>query len=425
MSQLHPTKLIGTFTHYTTCRFCLSSNIKPCINLGDMPLAGGFLTTLNNIDSEKFYPLEISFCQNCYLLQSVNVVDKDVLFKDYFYHSSSIKTLTNHFHEVTEEILTETKDSRSPFIVEIGCNDGTLIEELSNNNVQALGVDPADNIVKPLIKKGLPIINNYFTENVAKNIKKTHGQADVICSFNVLAHIEDMHDVFKGITTLLSDDGILIMETHYLGTLLKEMQYDMIYHEHQYYYSLMTLILFFKKFDLEVYDVKPISIHAGSMRYYVKRKKSSKHPISKNVEKLVKQEKEQQLDKLETYLSFNNKLQIVKENLLSLLHELKYHNKKIVGYGASGRGTVIMNYCGLDNTLLDYVVDDAPAKQGAFTPGTHLEIKPSSSLMTDPMTDFAVLFAWSFVDEINKRNAEYIKGGGKFITPLPTVQIVP
>jgi len=424
MSLQQHYKQIGEFRHYETCRFCFSKKITTIINLGYVPLAGGFLTSQKSFTDERFYPLEVGFCENCYLLQSTNVIDKDILFKDYFYHSSTIKTLTRHFTDVAQEIKHAVQKNSQPFVLEIGCNDGTLIRELTKRNVTTLGIDPATNIVEPLIKKGLPIINNYFTETLAKQISKQYGKADVICSFNVLAHIEDMHDVVKGIKVFLKNDGMVLFETHYLGNLLNEIQYDMIYHEHQYYYSLTTLQKFFDMYDMEIFDVKPIPIHAGSMRYYVKHKKSTQYFISQNTKRLVAKEKKQQLHILKTYTSFDKKISQTKHDLITLLDSLKQQNKTIAGYGASGRGTIIMNYCHLDANYLDYVIDDAPAKQDAFTPGNHLQIRSSQILATKNRPDYVVLFAWSFFEEIKKKNKKYLETGGKFILPLPKVTVI-
>ncbi len=416
-------KTIGEYRSYDVCRFCSSKLLAPVIDLGNVPLAGGFIKSQKVLTEEKFFPLKISFCQNCFLLQSINVINADTLFKDYFYHSSAIKTLTDHFQQTVKELLTNNANKET-FVVEIGCNDGTFINAVLKKNAHALGVDPAANIVKPLIKKGMPIINDYFTEAVAKKIKEEYGQADFIFSSNTLAHIEDMHDVLKGIKIVLKSNGSLVFEVHYLGNVLKELQYDMIYHEHQYYYSLMTLKNLFAQYEMEIYDVRFIPIHAGSIRVYVQNKRGGEHTISKNVQLCLKEEKQKKFHKLETYLSYAKKIEKTKKDLLKLLYSLKNENKKIAGYGASGRGTIIMNYCGLSNELLEYVIDDAPAKQGSYTPGTHLQIVPSDILESKEKPDFVVLFAWSFFEEIKKRNQKYLEKGGKFIVPLPQVHII-
>jgi SAM-dependent methyltransferase len=413
-------KSVGDYKHYDICRFCFSKNIIPVINLGYVPLAGGFLTSKEAFETEYFYPLEISFCKNCYLVQSSNVIDKDTIFKNYFYRSSAIKTLTEHFIKIADEIQPHI----DKLIIEIGSNDGAFLKYVLEKKGKIVGVDPATNIVGPLIKDGLPIINDYFSEEIAKQIIKKYGKADIVFSSNTLAHIENMHDIFNGIKTLLKKDGMLIFEVHYLGNVLYEIQYDMIYHEHQYYYSLITLQKILKNYNLEIFDAKPIPIHAGSMRYYIKNNDSKKYILSSSVKKIIKLEKEQKLDKAETYLNFDKKIAKTKNDLLNLLKKLKKNGKTIVGYGASGRGTIIMNYCGLDKQYLDYIIDDAPAKQNAYTPGTHLKIVSSEILQTTKRPDYVLLFAWSFFEEIKKRNNKFVENGGKFIIPLPQVKII-
>lgn len=420
-------KQIGEFKHYTSCRFCSSLNLIPVINLGYVPLAGGFIkkTEIKNIkQTERFYPLELCFCSNCYLLQTNNVISRDTLFKDYYYYSSAIKTLVGFFESISLELQNLYSHTNKRFIVEIGCNDGTLLKLIEKKGFKVLGIDPAANIVKPLIKKGFPIINDYFSENLGKQISSQHGKADVIISFNTLAHIEDMHDVIRGTKILLKKDGFLTFGVHYLGNLIEEVQYDMIYHEHQYYYSFMALKKLFDMHNMEIYDVKSINIHAGSMVYYVQNKKYGKRKISKNVKQLIKKEEKLNLHKIETYLFLSKRIQKTKNDLIRLLVDLKNKNKSIVGYGASGRGTTIMNYCGLTKEIIDYVVDDAPAKHGKFAPGTHHLIYPSSMLDGKKRPDYVILFAWPFIDEIKKRKKDYLKNGGKFIVPLPRVKIV-
>ncbi len=424
MNITHSAKSVGTYKHYDFCRFCFKTLLTPIINLGYVPLAGGFLQSSHMFKKEKFYPLEISFCRNCYLVQSTNVIDKTILFKDYFYRSSAIKTLTEHFKSTALELASLINKKSQSLVVEIGCNDGTLIKQLLQKNIPALGIDPATNIVTPLIEKGMPIINDYFSEKLAQKIVKKYGKADAIFSSNTLAHIEDMHDIFSGIKTLLKKDGIIIFEVHYLGNLLQEMQYDMIYHEHQYYYSFMTLQKFLKKYRLEIFDIQPLTIHAGSMRFYVKNNESNAHAISQNARDLLKKEKLAKLDTEETYLKFSEEIAKTKKDLLKVIKAIKKEGKTIAGYGASGRGTIIMNYCGLDAQHLEYVIDDSPAKQGAYMPSNHLKIIKSDILSTNKRPDYVILFAWSFYKEIKEKNKEYLKRGGKFIFPLPRVKII-
>ena len=425
----HKPKLIGEYLHHTECRFCLNHKIITVIDFGNVPLAGGFLkenSTLKDFCNERLYPLRVAFCPKCYLLQVIDIVDSKILYKDYKYFSSAITTLVDHFQNYAKEIKDLYPDSEKRLIVEIGCNDGVFLKPLKRQGFNVVGIDIAENVVRPLIKEGFDVVINSFEEKSANKIKKTKGKADIIVASNSFAHIDDMHDVLKGIKTLLKDDGILLIEVYYLPTSIKGMQYDMIYHDHESYYSLIALNSLFKMYDMEIYNIKPISNHGGSMRYYVQNKNMGKNKINKNVLLLRKKEIQMGLDKIQIYREFFKKILKTKRDLIKLLTKLKKQNKSIAGYGASGRATMIMNFCGIGDNYLDYVIDDAPAKQGMYTPGSHLKIVSSDILdNTHKKPDYCLIFAWSFIKEISKRKSLYLKNGGKFITPLPSVKIIP
>lgn len=420
-------KRTGEHKYFLNCRFCFSANVEAVINLGFMPLAGRFFkkgTTKEELEKEKFYPLILHFCKDCYLLQVNSSIEPNILFKNYFYFSSSIKTLVDHFENIASDLTKVFNDPSKRFIAEIGCNDGSFIKSLTNKGFRSLGVDPATNVVKPAIKNGIPIINAYFTEKLAKEIAKKYDLADAIFGFHSLAHIEDMHDVIKGVKALLKKDGFLALEVHYLGDLVREVQYDMIYHEHQFYYSLLALKNFFTMHDMEIFNVKPVPIRGGSMMFFVQNKSDGKRKISLNVNKLLGKERQLALDKIATFKKFSKYIQKTRNDLLKLITKLKSKRKTIAGYGASGRGTILLNYCNLTEDLLNYVVDDAPVKHGAFTPGTHHKIYSSDVLNTDNRPDYMILFAWPFIEEIKKKHTRYLEKGGKFIVPLPKVRII-
>lgn len=412
---------VRAYSKYSTCRFCNSGDVEKVIDLGKMPLAGGFLKNKLYFKKEKKYPLELLFCKNCFLLQTSISINSDILFKNYFYFSSKIQTLVKHFEKAAKKAKKTV--GANGFIVEIGCNDGVFIKALLENKVKALGVDPASNVVKPLIKQGLPIINNYFSENLAKKIAKRYGQANAIYGFHTLAHIPNMQNVVSGIKLLLNPKGYLAFEVQYLENLLDGLQYDMIYHEHVHYYSLLALINFFKQYDMEIFDVERNNLRGGSIMYFVQNKKIGKRRISKKVKDLIKIEIKQKLNTPIPYKNFNKKIEKTKKDLLKMLNGLKKKQKKIAGYGASGRGTVIINYCELNNKLIEFVVDDAPAKHYHFTPGMHNLIYPSNELLNKQIA-YSIVFAWPFVKEVKERNKEFIKSGGKFIIPLPKVKVI-
>ncbi len=420
-------KPIGKFTRRDTCRFCQGTNLSKILDLGNVPLAGGFVKE-KDFQHEKYYPLTLNFCQDCCLVQVSNVVSADVLFKsDYFFFSSAIGTLVVHFKEYAKEIYERfLKKISQPTILEIGCNDGVLLKPFSGLGVRAIGVDPATNVVKLIDSKDAIVINDFFTEKLALQIKEKYGSVDAIVSSYSFAHIDDMVDVVKGIKLLLNDEGVFIFEIYYLGTLIDEMQYDMVYHEHMSYYSFVALKRFLKKFEMEIFDVKYIpGVRSGSVRFYARNIGKRKEDISAAVTEMTQYEQKKGFDKVEIYAEYAEKVNATRDQLSSLLDRLKKEGKTIIGYGASGRGTIIMNYCGIDGRYLDYVVDDAPAKQGFFTPGTHVPIKSWDFVKKSTFPDYTVLFAWAFTDEVIKKRQDYIQSGGKFIIPLPEVRIFP
>lgn len=403
------------------CRFCNSSNVLKVVDLGKMPLAGGFIKDKSFFKTEKKYPIALNFCKDCYLIQTSIAINPNILFRqNYFYYSSAIKTLVEHFNRTAEKMKKYLK--KGDKILEIGCNDGAFISALGNNGFKAVGVDPASNIVKPLIKKGMPIIDGYFSEKLAKKVLKQYGKFNAIYSFHALAHITDMHDVLKGIKILLNEDGYLGFEVHYLGNLISELQYDMIYHEHLHYYSLISLRNFFDQYDMEIFDYERSEIRAGSIFFYVKNKENKKYKISKKVYSLKSEELKLKYDKPTPYINFDRKVKQTRKDILKIVSSIKKKGDKIAGYGASGRGTVILNYCGLNPKLIDFIVDDAPAKQGCFMPGTHNPIYSPEELLKEKIK-YSVVFAWPFIKEVKKRNKKYIQNKGKFIIPLPKVEI--
>lgn len=419
---------IGNYIHHNQCRFCYTKNIKKFIDFGNVPLAGGFFpknSTNKAFNNEKLYPLEVYFCPNCYLVQSNNTIPPKILFKKYFYFSSTISSLVKHFEKYTKDLMRLTSNPKKTTVLEIGCNDGVFLKPLKNNGFNVIGVEPATNVVQPLINKGFNIYNTFFTERTAKRIKKENGKVDIVLGTSSLAHIDNMHDILRGVKTLLKDDGVFIVEEHYLGNLIDEHQYDMIYHEHPSYYSLLSLNEFLEMYDMEVFMAKYSTLRAGLMRYYIQNKVSGKRRVSKSVTNLLEVEKRKGYDKLSTYRAYYKNIKITRKNLMSVIKELKSKDKTIVGYGASGRATIIMSFCGITRDHIDYMVDDAPTRQDIYMPGNHVPVR-SSTILDNPekRPNYAIVFAWPFIDEIRKRKKGYLKSGGKFIIPLPKVKII-
>ncbi|QQR81382.1 MAG: class I SAM-dependent methyltransferase [Deltaproteobacteria bacterium] len=396
------------------------------IDFGEMALAGAFLMP-QDFDSEVKYPLRLYFCNDCFAVQVVDKVSAKVLFENYFYFSSSIKTLREHFESYAVEVTSRfLRDPKKSTVVEFGCNDGVLLNPLADQKIgTVIGVDPATNIVKTINDPRISVINDFFNEKVSEDIISKYGNVDMVIANNVYAHIPDMQGITRAICNVLKPDGVFIFEVHYLGKIINELQYDMIYHEHLYYHSLLSLMNHFDRYDMMIFDVKPIPIHAGSMRYYV-CKKGSCHSTAISAQRkfLEKEEIANGFNRAETYAQFASDIAKRKEKLMDLLEHINSKGKTVVGYGASGRANTMIQYCGITHKHMNYMIDDAPAKAGFYTPGSHFLIQPNSILLKSPPPDYLLIFAWSFFNEIAKKNSRYLDGGGNMIVPLPNVQII-
>ena len=395
------------------------------MDFGDVALAGAFLKP-EHFAEERRYPLRLYFCDDCYAVQIVDKIDPGVLFKDYFYFSSAIRTLREHFRSYAAEVTTRFLDPPRASVLEFGCNDGVLLKPFADQGVRTvIGVDPATNIVKTIDDPRITVVNDFFNEAVAAKIVERHGKVDLVAANNVYAHIPDIQGMTRAIRDVLSDDGVFVFEVHYLGKIVKDLQYDMIYHEHLYYYSLLALKKHFERYGMLVFDVKPVEIHAGSMRYYV-CKQGSRHSlaVTPEVRALEAEEIEQGYDRAGTYARFAQRVDERRAELMALLEELRAQGSTIAGYGASGRANTMIQYCGIDGRHLEYMIDDAPAKAGFYTPGSHFPIYSGEVLKQGRPPDYLLLFAWSFLSEIMHKNVDYLDNGGRMIVPLPNVRIV-
>ena len=407
------------------CSFCDSSDMSLIMDFGEMALAGGFVTA-DQFNKEKKYPMRLYFCESCSAVQIVDKINESDLFEDYFYFSSSIGTLSAHFKDHAKDLVKrffpQPAESK---VMEFGCNDGIFLRPLSEEGIGTLiGIDPAVNVVNQIEIPNVSIINDFFNENSAEYVVEKFGKMDMVLANNVYAHISDMQGITRAIDQVLDEDGVFIFEVHYLDKIINDMQYDMIYHEHIYYHSLLSLENHFKRYGMVIFDVTPLQIHAGSMRYYVRKDhKKASNPVKDSVNLLRNEEIKKGFDKFSTYSSFAEKIRQQKSVLNNCLNEIKNQGKTIAGYGASGRANTMIQFCGIDHNQIDYIIDDAPAKQGFYTPGSHFLIRSSEILDIDP-PDYLLVFAWSFFEEISKKNKKYLQDGGKMITPLPEVRIV-
>jgi methylation protein EvaC len=407
------------------CAFCGENGLTEIIDFGDVALAGAFLKQ-SEFPTERKFPLRTCFCPRCYAVQVTETVDPSVLFKSYFYFSSAIATLREHFVDYAAEVVSRfLAQLQHATAVEIGCNDGVLLRPLADQGVATpIGVDPAKNVVETIADPRVHIINDFFGDRAADEILQRFGKVDLVAANNVYAHIADIDGVTRGISTILKEDGVFVFEVHYLGKIIQELQYDMIYHEHLYHYSLVALENHFARHGMLVFDLKPIPIHGGSMRYYVCNT-GSRHAdaVSESVGRLREEELELGYHRPETYRRFAADCAKRREKLMKLVTDLRAGGRTIAGYGASGRANTIIQYCGLGRQHLDYMIDDAPAKHGYYTPGSHLLIRSNDVLRNDP-PDYVLVFAWSFFDEIAAKCREYLTSGGRMIVPLPEVRVL-
>lgn len=418
MERLHPIA-----TQNGRCAFCEAEGLVEVIDFGEVALAGGFLKEEAFARESKFR-LRMCFCPSCYAVQVPDKVDPSLLFADYFYFSSAIRTLREHFNDYATEVVARFVTPHHATVLEFGCNDGILLKPLADQGIANLiGVDPALNILKTIDDPRINTVHGFFNESLAEELIGRFGKADLVLANNVFAHIPDINGVTRAVEKILKDDGVFVFEVHYLGKIIQDLQYDMIYHEHLYYYSLLAIENHFARHGMTVFDIKPIPIHGGSMRYYV-CKKNSFHAkdISVRVHNLRNEERALGYDRAETYTTFAANCADRRQRLMDLLTRLRAKGRKIAGYGASGRANTIIQYCGIGREHLEYMIDDAPAKHGYSTPGSHLMIRSNDVLRTDP-PDYLLIFAWSFFNEIAAKSADYVAQGGRLMVPLPDVRI--
>ena len=401
------------------CRSCGSRDLLLFLQLGPTPVPNGFLKAHQRHKAEKFYPLDVCFCKDCGLVQLAHVVSPKVMFKNYVYIPSTSETMRNHFAGLAVNVLKKT-NVEGDLVVDIGSNDGTLLKSFQSHNMKTLGIDPAENLAKKANQEGIKTVCALFTKKLAKKIKKRYGEARFITATNVVAHVHDLHDFLEGIKILLSDKGLFIAEFPYLIDLIERVEFDTIYQEHLSYFSITPLEKLLKRHSLYLTDVQRLHVHGGSVRVFISKKATLP---SGRVKKLLQLEKKKDILNPQTYLKFRRKVDKIRHELVQLLWGLRLENKRIVGYGASAKGNIILNYCRIGPETLDYIVDSIPYKQGKYTPGMHIPIFSESKLIKD-QPDYTLVLAWNFADEIIKKQAEYRKRGGKFILAIPKLTIV-
>ena len=390
------------------------------VDFGKQPLGNGFLTE-DLFSKEYFYNMKVGFDEESMMLQLFDQPKPEYMFhEEYAFFSSTSRYMQKHFQEWAEGILNK-EILTDKFIVEIGCNDGILLENFSKRGVKCLGVEPSENVAKIASSKGIDVINEFMCSATAENIKNKHGEVDYIFAANVICHIPAIVDFAKSIEILLSKKGVFTFEEPYLGDVIDKCSYDQIYDEHVFVFSCLSIQHLFNKVGLELINAEHQTTHGGSMRYTIGRK--NEHKISDNVKEYIDREVVQGLNNAEIMKAFGEKVSDSKEKLNALLSQLKSEGHVICGYAATSKSTTILNYCGIDSNTVDCIFDTTPMKQGKYSPGMHIPILPWEEF-SHKNYQHTFLFAWNHINEIMNKESEYTSSGGKWITHVPTVKII-
>ncbi len=404
------------------CRICSSQDLELILDLGEQPLANAFIKKEDLEKDENKFPLKLYLCKNCYLLQLLDIVDKELLFKEYLYLTSASKPIVNHFKKYASDVYEEfLKEIDNPLVIEIGSNDGSLLKEFKKNGADVLGIEPAENIAKMANEMGIPTKNVFLNYNVAKEIS-LKKKASMIVANNVFGHVEDLKEFMKCIKILSNDKGIFVFEVPYLIDLIQKLEFDTVYHEHLSYFSLMPLMKLMEEFNLQIFDVKKQKVHGGTIRVFVSQKNNFKNTI--NLQKLIKLEKEFGIEEIKTYQKLSENVKELKNQLQNKLLEFKKNGKTIFGYGAPAKGNVLLNYCNIGSQFLDYIVDTTPLKQGLYSPGMHILVKSNIQDTEKSSEQVALLLAWNYEQAIINKEEEFLKNGGKFLVPIPIPKII-
>ena len=405
-----------------SCRFCESPLKHILVDLGMSPLCESYLSAEQLNQMEPFYPLHVYVCENCYLAQLEEYVSPEAIFTEYAYFSSYADSWLQHAKNYADQMVARFGISASSLVVELGSNDGYLLQYFVEKGVPVLGIEPALNVAKVAIEKGIPTLGEFFGEKTAVNLVSNRVKADLVVGNNVLAQVPGLNDFIRGMKVLLKPQGVITIEFPHLVRLMEENQFDTIYHEHFSYFSLIALEKIFAARDLIIFDVDELPTHGGSLRIYAKHGDDVTKPVAARVNDLRMREEASGLAQMQTYSAFSEKVKETKRKLLEFLIRVKREGKTVCGYGAPGKGNTLLNYCGIRNDFLDYTVDRNTYKQGKYTPGTHIPIfSPEKIRQTRP--DYLLILPWNFKDEIINQMSYIREWGGKFLVPIPEVKV--
>src|SRR5947209_5459122 len=395
-----------------TCRLCEVRNLDLVLPLKPSALADAYVPAELTTEVQETYPLDLFWCRDCGHLQLLDVVDPEILFKNYIYVTSSSPGLVEHFRQYANEVMRRVNPPAGSLAVDIGSNEGILLGFFQKHGLRVLGIDPAEEIAQRATEAGIKTLPAFFTSELAAQVRNEYGPATIITANNVYAHSDALADMTEGIRYLLAPDGVFIFEVSYLVDLMQNMVFDFVYHEHLCYHAVKPLTIFFHRHGLELIDVERVPTKGGSLRGTAQLA-AGPRAVSPSVAELIELESSMGLDRAETYLSFGAKIDDVKRQLSALLHQLKAEGKTIAGYGASATVTTLIYHFELGE-MLDIIVDDVEERQGLFSPGHHIPVLSPETLY-ERRPDYVLILAWRFAEPIIKKHREYLERGGHFI----------
>lgn len=421
MTQLMRAAVTNISTRRTECRLCRSKNLALAMPIKPSPIADAFVGADKLEEFQPLVPLDLYQCQDCGHVQNLDIVNPDLLFRDYIFSTSNSAGLVEHFRKYADDIINEFKFSANELVVEIGSNDGTLMRFFEAKAMRVQGVDPALTIARSAIESGIPTITDFFSVELAETIRKKQGLAKLIVANNVYAHADDLSDLTNGIATLLDHDGVFVFEVSYLLDIIDKFLFDTVYHEHLSYHSIAPLTRFFKAHNLHLFDVRRVTTKGGSFRGFVQKAGGVRTELPV-VQEMIEREGRRGLHSLKIFQEFEEQILTRKVILLEYIEIIRGRGKSVVGYGASTTVTTLMYHFDLFDRL-DYLIDDNSKKHGLFSPGCHLEVKPSTALY-DEKPDVVIVLAWQYSQPIVAKHTQFIKNGGQFVVPLIDLKII-
>jgi SAM-dependent methyltransferase len=405
------------------CLACGAALRHTFVDLGMSPLCESYVRKEDLNRMEPFYPLHVYVCDQCFLVQLEEYVSPQEIFTEYAYFSSYADSWVEHMSRYADMITDRLSLGKQSLVVEVASNDGYLLQHFVRKGIPVLGIEPAANVARVAVEKGIPTLVKFFGEQTARALAAEGRQADLICGANVLAQVPRPNDFVKGLQVLLKPGGVVTIEFPHLMRLMAESQFDTIYHEHFSYFSFVSAEKIFAAQGLTLFDVEELPTHGGSLRVYARHEGDATKPVTARAQALRQREIDAGLLRIETYASFGEQVKETKRKLLEFLVAVKRAGKTVVGYGAPGKGNTLLNYCGIRTDFIDFTVDRSTYKQGKFLPGTHIPIHhPDRIRETRP--DYVLILPWNFKDEIVQQMAYIRDWGGKFVVPIPEVRVL-